>query len=233
MINLRLNDYPELLEKEVIERASKLGSALLSDGMRSLEIPMEGAMVAEILPVNSSMVTVGTACTVDTSSGDNLPIHLAIYTAKPGYVMVIDGKGHKNHAYIGDLLISTAKAVGLEGIIIDGYMRDRAECSKMGFPVFSKGYMQRGPIKQNPGEINSPIHCGGILVNPGDLVLGDADGVTVVPRDKIKEVLEKAEKKFEYEKTRRQQISTYEYARLNSEALPDLTPEWVKEMLKQ
>ncbi|HWK22067.1 MAG TPA: RraA family protein [Ureibacillus sp.] len=233
MINSTINEYPELLPANVIERAKRLGSALLCDGMLELGIPNEGAMEAEILPVSSSMVTVGTACTVDTSNGDNLPIHLALYTANPGYVMVIAGAGHKDHAYIGDLMISTAKAVGLNGIVIDGFIRDREECIKLGFPVFSKGFMQRGPIKQNAGEINSPVHCGGLLVNPGDLVIGDADGVTVVPKNRIEVVLEKAEKKYEYEKARRELISAYENARLNGDALPDLTPDWVKKMLNQ
>lgn len=233
MINLQMNEYPELLPDEIIVRASKLGSALLCDGMLDLGIHMEGALEAEILPVDPSMVTVGTACTVDTSDGDNLPIHLALYTAAPGYVMMIAGKGHRDHAYIGDLMISTAKAVGLNGIIVDGNIRDREECMKLGFPVFARGFMQRGPVKQSPGEINSPVQCGGIFVNPGDLVLGDADGVTVIPRERIEEVLEKAEKKNEYEKARRKLISSYEKARINGEALPDLAPDWVKKMLNQ
>ncbi|MFC7685261.1 RraA family protein [Ureibacillus sp. GCM10028918] len=232
-MELDIKEYPELLADDVIVRASKLGSALLCDGMLDLGIPMEGAMEADILPVAPSMATVGTACTVDTSNGDNLPIHLALYTAKPGYVLVISGKGHKDHAYIGDLMISTGKAIGLNGIIVDGNIRDREASISLGFPVFAKGFMQRGPIKQNPGEINSPVHCGGLLVNPGDLVVGDADGVTVVPRDRIEEVLVKAEKKNEYEKVRREQISSFENARLNGETLPELAPDWVKKMLNQ
>jgi 4-hydroxy-4-methyl-2-oxoglutarate aldolase len=233
MSEVQLNAYPELLSEEIIERASKLGSALVCDGMLNSGIFMEGAMEAAILPVDSSMAVVGTACTVETDSGNNLPIHLALYTAKPGYVMVIDGKGHKEHPYFGDLMMATGKAAGLKGMVVDGLVRDKQGCIEMEFPVFAKGFMQRGPIKANSGAINGSIHCGGIPVVPGDLVIGDADGVTVVPRARIDEVLEKAEKKLVYETKRREQINSYEQARLNGEKLPDLAPDWVKEMLNK
>jgi 4-hydroxy-4-methyl-2-oxoglutarate aldolase len=233
MNNLKIAEYPELLSDELIERASKLSSALLCDGMIGLDVPFEGAMQSEIMPVDISMKVVGTACTVNTDSGDNLPIHLALYTAKPGYVMVIDGKGHKDHPYFGDLMMSTAKAVGLKGMIVDGCVRDKEGAIELGLPIFAKGFMQRGPAKKNPGEINYPIVCGGIAVNPGDLIVGDADGVTVVPKDKIEEVLIKAEKKLAYEIERRASISLYEEKRLKGEELFNLAPQWVLDMLEE
>jgi 4-hydroxy-4-methyl-2-oxoglutarate aldolase len=232
MNNLKIAEYPELLSDEIIERASKLSSALLCDGMIGLDVPFDGAMQAEIMPVDMSMKVVGTACTVNTYSGDNLPIHLALYTAKPGYVMVIDGKGHKDHPYFGDLMMSTAKAVGLKGMIVDGCVRDKEGAIELGLPIFAKGFMQRGPAKKNPREINYPIVCGGIAVNPGDLIVGDADGVTVVPKDKIEKVLIKAEKKLAYEIERRASISLYEEKRLKGEELFNLAPQWVLDMLE-
>lgn len=231
MSNLKMAEYPELLSDEIIERASKLSSALLCDGMKGIGIPFDGAMQAEIMPVDISMKVVGTACTVNTDSGDNFPIHVALYTAKPGYVMVIDGKGHKDHPYFGDLMMSTAKAVGLKGMIVDGYVRDREGAIELGLPIFSKGFIQRGPIKKNPGEINYSIVCGGVVVNPGDLILGDADGVTVVPKDIIEEILVKAEEKLAYEVKRRASISLYEEKRLKGEELFNLAPQWVLDML--
>jgi regulator of RNase E activity RraA len=233
MSNLKMAEYPELLSDEIIERASKLSSALLCDGMIGSGIPFEGAMQSEIMPVDISMKVVGTACTVNTDSGDNLPIHVALYTTKPGYVMVIDGKGHKDHPYFGDLMMSTAKAVGLKGMIVDGCVRDKEGAIELGLPIFAKGFMQRGPAKKNPGEINYPIVCGGIAVNPGDLIVGDADGVTVVPKDKIEEVLIKAEKKLAYEIERRTSISLYEEKRLKGEELFNLAPQWVLDMLEE
>jgi regulator of RNase E activity RraA len=201
--------------------------------MIGLGIHNEGAMQAEIIPVDISMKVVGTACTVNTELGDNFPIHLALYTTKPGYVMVIDGKGFKDRPYFGDLMMSTAKAVGLKGMIVDGYIRDREGAVELGLPIFSKGYIQRGPAKQNPGEVNYPIMCGGVAVNPGDLIVGDADGVTVVPRDRIEEVLVNAEKKLAYEIERRATISLYEEKRLKGEELFNLAPKWVLDKLEQ
>jgi 4-hydroxy-4-methyl-2-oxoglutarate aldolase len=232
MSDLRMAEYPELLSHEIIERASKLSSSLLCDGMIGLGIPFDGAMQSEIMPVDISMKVVGTACTVNTDSGDNFPIHLALYTTKPDYVMVIDGKGHKDHPYFGDLMMSTAKAVGLKGMIVDGYVRDREGAIELGLPIFAKGFIQRGPVKMNPGEVNYPIVCGGVAVNPGDLVVGDADGVTVVPRDKIEQVLDKAEKKLTYEIERRKTIALYEEKRLKGEDLFNLAPQWVLDRLE-
>ncbi|MGN0893381.1 MAG: RraA family protein, partial [Succinivibrio sp.] len=141
-----VHEFPELLPESVIERAKKLNPALLCDGMKELGIPMDGCMEASIMPVNPDpdMLMVGTAMTVSTDNGDNFPIHVATYSAKPGYVMVIDGKGYKERPYFGDLIMGAAKAVGYVGMVIDGYCRDKAGCIELNFPVFSKGQMQRG-----------------------------------------------------------------------------------------
>ena len=179
---MAIHPMPELLPDKVIQRARQLNAAQLADGMKGLGIPNDGCMDAGILPVDLHMRVVGTAMTVDTRDGDNFPIHVAAYSGKPGYVMVIDGKGCPDKAYFGDLIMGAASAIGYEGMICDGYVRDRAGCIELGMPVFARGFMQRGPGKQDPGEINLPVRCGGITVSPGDLVVGDYDGVTVVPR---------------------------------------------------
>ncbi len=232
MSKLKIEKFPPLISDNLIERASRLSTALLCDGMKNMGIPFEGCMDEGINPVDLSMKVVGTACTLSTDSGDNLPIHLALYTAKEGYVLVMDGKGHSEHPYFGDIIVSTAKAVGLKGLILDGLVRDREGMIELGFPVFARGFMQRGPAKKNPGEINFPIVCGGIRVNPGDMIMGDADGVVVVPFERIEETLENAEKKLAYEIERKKDIAEYEKRRMNGEKLFDLTPGWVTEMLK-
>lgn len=231
MSNSNIHPFPELLSDEIIERATRLNPALLCDGMKGLGIPMEGCLEASIMPVDSSMKVVGTAMTVNTDHGDNFPIHVATYASKPGYVMVIDGKGCTERTYFGDLIMGSAKAVGIKGMVIDGYVRDREGCIELGLPVFAKGFMQRGPLKKGPGEINVPIKCGGVQVNPGDLVVGGADGVTVVPRDRIEEVLEKAEEKLAYEEKREKTINDYEQAISNATEPPQLAPQWVLDML--
>lgn len=230
MSDVNYKELPPLLPYDIIERASKLSSAQLADGMKGLGIQRDGCMDVGILPVNKNMRIIGTASTVSTNEGDNFPIHVAIYQGQPGYVLVIDGKGHEEHAYIGDLMVSAADAIGLNGIIVDGCVRDKTTLIKLGFPVFAKGFMQRGPIKKEPGEINTEVSCGGIKVQPGDLVLGDYDGVTVVPRDLIQTALEMAEKKSAYEVERRILINEYKKCREEGKKTPDLAPGWVNDM---
>lgn len=226
------NSLPEPLPDDVIERAKKLNPALLCDGMKGMGVPMDGAMEASMLPVNpNAPLMVGTAMTVETNNGDNFPIHVATYSAKPGYVMVVDGKGYKERPYFGDLIVHAAKAVGLAGIVMDGYTRDREGVTELNFPVFSKGLLQRGVVKKDPGNMNVTVRCGGITVDPGDLVVGGSDGVTVVPRDKVYEVLEKAEEKAAYEDARDATIDEYIRCVEEGKEPPQLAPQWVLDML--
>lgn len=224
---------PQLIPQDIINRVSKLNAAQLCDGMKDLGILRNGCMDASMMPVDSSMRMIGTACTVSTEEGDNFPIHVAIYQNKPGYVLVVDGKAYTERAYMGDLMIGAAKAIGLNGIVVDGYVRDKVGLKELGLPVFSKGFIQRNPAKKGPGKINVPINCAGVTVNPGDLVFGDYDGVTVIPREHILEVLEKAEKKRDYEIKREKAINDYTKCREDGKELPNLAPDWVTEMLKK
>lgn len=222
---------PELIDSELVARAAAFGTAQLCDGMKGLGIDRDGCMDYDIMPITPDVKMAGTACTVETQDGDNFPIHVAIYQGKPGYVMVIDGKSCYDRAYMGDLMGGAAKAIGLEGVVLDGCIRDRIGLTEMGLHIFSRGYIQRGPSKKGPGKINEPVRCGGITVTPGDLIVGDCDGVTVVPRDRIEEVLALAAKKDAYEQKRREAIAEYTRCREAGLPLPDLTPDWVKEML--
>lgn len=233
MNNENYKALPELISQDIIDRVSKLNTALLCDGMNDMGIFRNGCMDASMMPVDSSMRVIGTACTVSTEDGDNFPIHVAIYQGNPGYVLVVDGKAYTERAYMGDLMIGAAKAIGLNGVIVDGYVRDREGLRELGLPVFSKGFMQRSPDKKGPGKINVPVNCAGVMVNPGDLVIGDYDGVTVIPREHILEVLEKAEKKAAYEKKREEVIENYAKCRKEGKELPDIAPSWVTEMLNK
>ena len=175
----------------------------------------------------------GTALTVETANGDNFPIHVASYSfdAK-GYVMVIDGKAYEGRAYFGDLIMGACQAVGFEGMVIDGCTRDRDGNIELNFPVYSRGFMPRGPIKKDEGNINTPIQCGGVRVNPGDLVMGDSDGVCVIPVEYIETVLAEAEKKKAYEDKRTETIAAYRQAKKEGTPLPQLAPQWVLDMMK-
>ncbi len=223
-----------LLPAEIIERAKKLNVPLLLDGVKAAKLPIlnDGCMAAGINPVKRGMKVVGTAMTVETANGDNFPIHVASYSVKEdGYVMVIDGKGYDGRAYFGDLIMGACQAAGFAGMVIDGYTRDRDGNIELGFPVYSRGFMPRGPIKKDEGNINTEIMCGGVKVAPGDLVVGDSDGVCVIPREYIETVLAEAEKKQAYEDNREKTIAAYRKARAEGTELPQLAPQWVLDML--
>jgi regulator of RNase E activity RraA len=222
---------PELVPQDLVDKVRKYAPAQLCDGMKTLGIAREGCMDSVLMPLDANKYMIGTACTVDTADGDNFPVHVALYQCRPGYVMVIAGKGYDGKAYLGDLIGSAGAAIGLEGMVIDGCVRDKTNLTALDMPVYAKGFMQRGPGKKNPGGINVPVVCAGVTVNPGDLVVGDYDGVTVIPRERIEEVLVETAKKDDYERKRREAIAEYVRCRKENRPLPDLAPGWVKEML--
>ncbi|MDO4483744.1 MAG: RraA family protein [Clostridia bacterium] len=230
-----INACAPLLSADIIERAKKLNVPLLLDGVKAakLDILNDGCMDMAVMPVERGMTVVGTALTVETDNGDNFPIHVASYSFQAeGYVMVIDGKGYEGRAYFGDLIMGACQAVGFEGMVIDGCTRDRDGNIDLNFPVYSKGFMPRGPIKKNEGNINTPIMCAGVKVNPGDLVVGDSDGVCVIPVEHIETVLAEAEKKLAYENKRNETIAAYRKAKAEGGELPQLAPQWVLDMMK-
>ncbi|NML48439.1 RraA family protein [Ramlibacter sp. G-1-2-2] len=131
----------------------------------------------------------GPALTVRARPGDNLMIHVALQMAQPGDVIVIDGAGDLTQALIGGLMRTTAVARGVAGFIVDGAVRDIAEWAEGGVAVYARGHTHRGPSKDGPGELNVPVACAGMSVAPGDLILGDADGVLCVPAARVASLL--------------------------------------------
>lgn len=225
---------PELIPADLIAHAEKLSTPNICDGLAKLKLdPAKYTMDAAIKPVTDDMKIVATAVTVDTKDGDNLPIHVAIYSCKPGYCIVVAGKAAEELAYMGELMASAANAIGVKGIIVDGYVRDKDGLARIGMPVFSRGYKPSSPAKVGPGAINTEVVCGKVTVKPGDLIVADCDGVVCVPREIIADVLAKAEEKIAYEEKRVQAIANYVRCKENGEELPDLTPGWVREMLGQ
>lgn len=123
----------------------------------------------------------GPAVTVKTRPGDNLLIHKALWTAAPGDVLVVDGGGDLTNALFGEIMVSIAVKRGLAGVVLNGSIRDAFTLREGDFPVFAAGVTHRGPYKDGPGEINVPIAIAGMVIEPGDLVIGDDDGVLCVP----------------------------------------------------
>jgi RraA family protein len=133
----------------------------------------------------------GPACTVKVFPGDNLMVHKVLDVIEPGDVIIIDAGGSNLNAVLGDLISTKAKHRGAAGVVIDGLVRDLPNIRELDFPVYARGTTPIGPLHRGPGEINYPICCGGVVVNPGDLVVGDATGVVVVPQDIAEELLER------------------------------------------
>lgn len=206
-------DNPEQIPEYLIERAKKLSPSLLADAMSSF-----GTMNCGIKPVKPGARVIGTAITVKVKPGDNLFLHKAIYLTGKGYVIVLDSNEHKTCAAWGNMMTLGAMAMGVEGVVLDGAVRDVAEIKELGFPVFASAAIPNGPTTNGPGRINCVITCGGISVNPGDLIFGDDDGVVAVPPYLLEEVLLKAEKKADSEELRKKELEQGK-----------LEPDWVRD----
>jgi len=186
----------------LVERAKAYASTILCDvaGRR-------GSLHGRVQPLAPSMKVAGPAFTVEARPGDNLGFHLALAVARPGDVLVVDGKGDLGSALFGDLMVTQAQAAGLAGLVVDGAVRDTTELIERGYPIFAAGRNPAGPTKGIPGRLSLPICVAGAPVNPGDLVVGDADGVVVIPRNDVEAVLVAAAKKLADEQQRLKEIA--------------------------
>lgn len=150
-------------------------------------------------PMHAGGVLSGPALTVKTRPGDNLMIHKALKMIEPGDVIFVDGGGDLTNALVGELMLSHAMMAGAAGMVINGSIRDHGWIRSHDFPVYAAGVTHRGPYKDGPGEINVPLAICGMVINPGDLVLGDDDGLVCVPYDSTEAVYAAAKKKADGE----------------------------------
>lgn len=185
------------VDAAVVAQAAQYPSSILADvaGRR-------GALSGRIAPLAPSMRFAGPALTVEVRPGDNLMIHAAMALAQPGDVIVVDGKGDLTSALMGEIMCQQCVALGVTAVVIDGAVRDSEAIRELGFPMYAAGLNPNGPTKYVPGRVNHPVSVGGVTVNPGDLVVGDADGVTVIERDKAASLLPLAEEKVAAETQR-------------------------------
>jgi len=191
----------ERVSPALVQQASQFQAAILADvnGRR-------GALHGRIAALRPRMKLAGPAFTVDVRPGDNLMIHAAMALAKPGDVLVIDGKGDRTAALMGTIMMTACRQLGIAGVVIDGAVRDSLEIDEMDFPVFCVGTNPNGPTKNVPGRIGHAITCGNVPVRSGDLVLADADGVVVIERERVEGLLPPAHRKVEDEAARIAQI---------------------------
>mgnify|MGYP002377527324 CR=1 FL=1 len=174
----------------LVSRAGKIAVSNVSDCMTRLF-----SAPAAIRPMHDGTPMAGVAITVRSRPGDNLLLHKALDIAGPGDVIVCDGGGDLTNSLIGELMLSYAAKRRIAGVVINGAIRDAGAVRKMSLPVFAAGVTHRGPYKDGPGEINTAIAIGDMVVTPGDLVLGDDDGVLCIPYDDVEAVVAAAEKK--------------------------------------
>jgi RraA family protein len=186
---------------DMLRRFAQLPTANVADAMDRL-----GVLDSRIKGVWSNATVVGPAYTVWTRAGDNKVLHEALHRAQPGDVIVVNGQGDESRALIGELMAERAKASGIAGFVIDGAVRDAETITEIEVPVFARAVTPAGPYKNGPGHHGRTIAVGGVAVAPGDIVIGDADGVVIVPLADATQVLEDAETKHADETLRRNEI---------------------------
>lgn len=201
-IGFRVKHATRKVDAEWVERYREVPVANVSDSMHRMT-----AGGADLRPMHGGGVLAGPALTVKARPGDNLMLHYALDIAQPGDVIVVDGGGDLTNALIGEMMVAYALKKGVAGVVINGAIRDSAVIREGSFPVFAAGVTHRGPYKDGPGEINVPIAISGMVVEPGDLIIGDDDGLLCVPFDQVGSVYEKAAAKHAAEQKQLEQIA--------------------------
>lgn len=192
-------------DRSAVERLAVLGVATVHEAMGRL-----GLMRPYIRPVYSGARLCGTAVTVLLQPGDNWMLHVAAEQVQPGDVVVAACTTESKDGFFGELLATSLRARGAVGLVIDGGCRDVAELERMDFPVFSRAVNAKGTVKATLGSVNVPIVCANTLIRPGDVVLGDTDGVVVVPAEKADETAEASERREANEETKRKRLAAGE-----------------------
>ena len=169
-----------------LEALRELAVSLLSDNMA------RATGTVGLRAFHRPRAMAGTALTVHTRPGDNLAIHRAFEYCRPGDVLVIDAGGDVTQALMGEIMTTFAQSLGVQGLVIDGAIRDVGALSQRDFPVYARGVTHRGPYKNGPGEINVPVTVGGMIVRPGDIIVGDEDGVLAIAPADVEAVIEGA-----------------------------------------
>jgi 4-hydroxy-4-methyl-2-oxoglutarate aldolase len=187
---------------DIVTAFEEIPTTCISDTMQGLN-----NMDPSIKPLKEEYRVAGRAYTVKMPVGDNQCVLRAIREAKAGDILVIDAKGDTYRTIAGDFIIGLAKTLGIKGFVIDGVIRDIVGIKNLNFPVFCKGTTVASSAKAGWGEVNVPISCGGTSVSPGDIIVADADGVVVIPKEIEEDVLKKAQEKLVADQERDTKIS--------------------------
>lgn len=190
-IGFSINGDIQRTDRDILEKFKAIGTCAISDAIKNFN-----TMHHSIKPIDEGIRFAGNAITVRMRSADNLMLHKAIGLAQEGDVIVVDTCGSETNSILGEMMTRAALKNKVSGIVIDGGIRDILELKSLKAPVFARCITPAVGDKHGPGEINYTISCGGVSVNPGDIVVGDANGVVIVNRDMAEEVLELAKKKI-------------------------------------
>jgi 4-hydroxy-4-methyl-2-oxoglutarate aldolase len=201
VVGFRVREVWKRPTEEMLASFGEAASPQAADSMSRF-----GAMDSGIRPVWHSPRVIGAALTVWCHAGDNLMIHKAIAISKPGDILVVNTQGVTSSSPFGELLATSALAAGIRAVIVDGSVRDGEALEALKLPVYSRGLCPGGCNKDGGGEIGSIIACGGVAVRPGDIIIADRDGVTVIPLEDAAEVAKASLKKVESEKKRMAEI---------------------------
>ncbi len=182
-------------------------SAEIVTGLREFDTPAISDLMNRLYTMTPAIKNltapskkiVGPACTVRVYPGDNLMVHKSLDIAQPGDIIVVDAGGSSLNAVLGDLVSTKAHHRKIGGFVIDGFIRDLPGIQKIEFPAFARGVTPIGPLHRGPGEVNYPIQCGGIVVNPGDIIAGDLNGVVVIPQEIAEDLLKRLQARKEAE----------------------------------
>jgi len=194
----------DLPDAALLARLEKLASSLVSD------VSGRWAGAGGLLPVAGlapGQIVVGPAFTVRTRPGDNLVVHKALDLARPGEVLVIAAGGATDRAILGGLMGEYAKERGIAALVVDGAVRDGSDLDRLAPPVFAAGISHLGPYKDGPGELRGPVALSGVAVLDGDIVVGDEDGIAIIPRARLEEIVLLAEEKLAAEIAESEAIS--------------------------
>ncbi len=175
-IGFRILQRARAVDAETVEKFRDVPVACVSDVMSRMSAAGPG-----LRPMHSGGVLAGPVLTVKTRPGDNLMVHKALMMIQPGDVIFVDAGGDLTNALVGELMLSHAMKAGAAGVVVNGSIRDYGWVHAHDFPVYAAGVTHRGPYKDGPGEINVPLAIGGMVIEPGDLILGDDDGLVCVP----------------------------------------------------